>query len=123
MKFIQIKNVKTIELVLRIAVFMTFLGHGIVAIIGSPIWVVYIQTIGFSFEYATSLLPLIGILDLIVAVSILLKPNKYVVLWAVVWAFSTALIRPIAGESIWAFVERGANWGAPLSLYVLLIRK
>lgn len=33
--------------------------------------------------------------------------------------FLTALARPLAGQPIWDFVERWANWGAPLSLYLL----
>ena len=46
-----------------------------------------------------------------------------IVLWALFWAFSTAVIRPLSGESIWAFIERGANWIAPLVLFNLLNNK
>ena len=59
-------------------------------------------------------------LDILIAIIILFKPYKYIVVWMVLWAFSTALIRPLSGEPIWAFIERGANWGAPLALYCLL---
>jgi len=37
-----------------------------------------------------------------------------------VWGFWTALVRPLVGEPIWDFVERWANWGAPLALYLLM---
>ncbi len=117
------KNYKTIEWLLRIVVSMTFLGHGVFALKGNATWLVYLETVGFSIERSKELLMIIGALDLLVAVIILIKPFKYVVLWAVIWAFSTAFIRPISGEPIWAFIERGANWGAPLALYLMLLKK
>ncbi len=109
-----------IEYILRLAVFLTFFGHGMVAIQGNLHWVGYLEFVGFSFELSKILLTGIGILDILVALIVLCKPNKYIVLWAVFWAFSVALIRPISGESIWAFIERGANWTAPLVLYIYL---
>jgi len=36
------------------------------------------------------------------------------------WGFRTALLRPIVGEPIWDFIERWANWGAPLALLLLI---
>ena len=114
------RNLKKIELILRFAVFMTFLGHGILALMVTPKWLVYLQTVGFSLDASKKLIVIIGMIDVLVAITILLKPFKHVVLWAVIWAFSTALIRPIAGQSILAFIERGANWGAPMALLYLL---
>jgi hypothetical protein len=113
----------TLEYILRAAVFLTFFGHGYLALMGNKKWVTYLETVGFSFERAASLIPYIGGLDILVAITILLKPNKYIVLWAVFWAFSTALIRPLSGEDIWSFIERGANWGAPLALFFILKNK
>lgn len=111
----------SIQYLLRIAVFLTFLGHGLVAVGGNVKWLVYLETIGFSVEQAKQLIPIIGIIDILVAFIVLIRPVKYVVLWAVIWAFSAALIRPFSGESILAFVERGSNWITPLALYFLLI--
>lgn len=51
---------------------------------------------------------------------ILVKPIRIVLLWAAIWGFWTALVRPIVGEPIWDFVERWANWGTPLALLFLL---
>lgn len=102
---------------------MTFLGHGIVAIGKNANWLVYLETVGFSVKISSQLILLIGISDILVAIFMIIKPYRYIVLWAVIWAFSTALIRPISGEPIWAFVERGANWGVPLVLFLLLQMK
>lgn len=106
---------------LRLAVFLTFFGHGMVAIKGNIHWIGYLKFIGFSFSTSKYLLTYIGVLDIIVALVTLLKPNKYVLLWAVIWSFSAAIIRPLSGDTIWAFVERGANWITPLILYIYLI--
>ena len=115
------KNI-SIQYLLRVAVFLTFLGHGLVAVSGNIKWLIYLEKAGFSIEQAKQLIPIIGIIDILVAFTILIRPVKYVVLWAVIWAFSAALIRPISGESILAFVERGSNWIAPLALYFLLLK-
>ena len=114
---------KKVEWLLRIGVFMCFFGHGIIAIGKNPSWLPYLETVGFKGDFALEVLFAIGILDIIVAISILLKPMKIVVLWACFWTFTTALMRPISGESTWEFVERGPNWIVPLALYFLLFMK
>lgn len=116
-------RIQSVEKILRVAIFLTFLGHGIVAIQGHLAWIDYLEFIGFSSDRASDILPLIGFLDILVALTILIKPYKYVVLWASIWAFSAALIRPLSGEEIWAFVERGSNWMTPLALYICLMIK
>ncbi|MAF24711.1 hypothetical protein CL634_03965 [bacterium] len=114
------KNKKTIEWVLRIAVAGEFLGHGIFALRGKEDWIHYFTAIGISTEAAVVLLPLIGLMDVTLAILILIKPYRLALLWMAAWGLSTALIRPLTGGSIWDFVERFANWGAPLALYFVI---
>ena len=116
----EVSNKNVIEWVLRIGVFLTFFGHGIVAIMGNPDWLKYIEVVGISNYNAQIILIFIGYLDFFVAFITLLRPNKYILIWASIWAFSTALIRPISGESILEFIERGSNWALPLGLYFYL---
>jgi len=113
-------QLKKLEWLLRITIGCTFMGHGMFAILGLQSWYRYLQVVGIAVEQAKSLVIGIGYLDLLVALFILIKPNKYMLLWAIIWAFSTAIIRPFAGEPIWAFVERAANWAAPLALFMIL---
>jgi len=117
--FFKINNQKKVEWILRIGIFGSFLGHGIFALLVKKSWIPYFTSIGISESSAVFLLPLIGILDIIVAVFALIKPLRIVLMWASIWAFVTALIRPISGEPIWDFVERGVNWAAPLALLYL----
>ncbi|MCC6290866.1 hypothetical protein IT398_02275 [Candidatus Nomurabacteria bacterium] len=115
-------NIKKVEWVLRIAVAGEFLGHGIFALQGKEGWFKYFEPIGIT-DPATivNLLLLVGILDVIVAVLVLFKPIRLVVLWATLWGLVTALIRwPIGPDPMWDFVERFANFGAPLALLLIL---
>lgn len=111
---------KTIEWVLRVAVAGEFLGHGVLAYQGKEQWVGWIQQfISVDAVTAGQLLMAIGLLDILVAIIVLLKPIKVVLLWAAFWGFWTALVRPLVGEPIWDFIERFANWGAPLALLLM----
>lgn len=114
-------NSKMITLILRIAVAGEFLGHGVFALQGKPQWVAWFGNFGITNpDLATTLLFVIGLMDIAVALIIAFRPIRVVVLWAVFWGFWTALIRPIVGEPIWDFIERWANWGAPLALLLMI---
>ena len=107
------------EGLLRLGVFGSFFGHGIFALQVKQSWLPYFTAVGLSESVGTVLLPLIGIMDIVVALIALLYPLRIVLVWAAAWGFWTALMRPIAGEPIWDFVERSANWAAPLALLAL----
>lgn len=110
---------KVTEWILRIGIFGTFLGHGILALGVKQAWIPYLTVVGFPESTAVALLPVIGVIDIGVAFLALIKPIRIVLIYATLWAFSTALIRPIAGDPIWDFVERTANWATPLGLLAL----
>ncbi|PIR47502.1 hypothetical protein COV06_03565 [Candidatus Uhrbacteria bacterium CG10_big_fil_rev_8_21_14_0_10_50_16] len=107
------------EWVLRVGVFGTFLGHGVFALQQKAGWFEYFSAVGIQYDSAATLLILIGCLDLLIAAFALLKPVKIVLVWAAFWGLVTALIRPIAGEPVWDFIERTANWAAPLALLLM----
>ena len=110
-----------IEWTLRLAVAGEFAGHGAFALQGKPQWIGWIQQVlPVDPQTAGQLLFAIGLLDLVVALLVLVRPLRPVLVWAAFWGFATALIRPIVGESFWDFIERWANWGAPLALYLFM---
>lgn len=114
-------NKKLIEGVLRIAVAGEFLGHGVLAVQGKPAWIEWFSIFGISDSaLATKLLFIVGIVDILLAFLVLVRPVRIALLWMTFWGFWTALLRPIVGEPVWDFVERWANWGAPLALLLLL---
>ena len=71
---------------------------------------------GITGELANTLMKTIGTIDIGVSVLAIIKPIRIVLIYAAIWAFLTALARPIAGDPIWDFVERWANIGVPLAL-------
>jgi len=117
------KNEKTkilpIELIARIGVFGTFIGHGITAYGINPKWIPLLTAFGFTGEQAVFIMPYIGILDIVVAVVILIYPIRIILFWALFWAFLTALSRPISGDSILELFERSSNWALPLALIII----
>ena len=113
----QSKNFfKDPEWILRLGIFGTFLGHGVFALGIKAGWIPYFTNLGFSETFATAILPIIGFMDILVALIILIKPFKFILAWAALWGFWTALVRPLSGDPIWDFIERFANWAAPLAL-------
>jgi hypothetical protein len=111
-------NNKKLEWALRIGVAGEFLGHGIFAIQGKADWIKWIsQLTGVETSTATTLLILFGIMDVLVALIVLVKPVRPILLWAAFWGLWTALVRPLVGMPIWDFIERFANWAAPLALF------
>ena len=110
-------NSKKIEWILRIALFGEFLGHGIFAIqLKARFLEILTAFTGITGELAKILLVTIGSLDIITAILAIVFPLRLMLIWASLWGFLTALARPIAGDPIWDFIERWANWGVPLAL-------
>ncbi|MDD5149867.1 MAG: hypothetical protein PHC28_05220 [Flavobacterium sp.] len=112
-------KIQPLELIARIGVFGTFLGHGITAYGINPKWIPLLMAFGFSGEQAVSIMPYIGVLDIIVAIVILIYPIRIVLFWALFWTFLTALSRPISGDSILELFERSSNWVLPLVLILI----
>lgn len=114
-------STRLIDWVLRISVAGEFIGHGVFAIQGKQQWIGWFAEFGVTNAGAASeLLFWIGVMDILLGLIVLLKPIPILLLWMAFWGFWTALVRPLVGEPVWDFVERWANWGAPLAL--LLIR-
>ena len=90
---------------------------------GNENWLPYLELVGIQGAIALKTMFAIGVVDILVAFSTLVKPSKYVLIYAFTWAFCTALVRPLAGEPWLGFVERVANWATPLTLYALLYWK
>ncbi len=121
-------NNKKIEWILRIGVAGEFFGHGVLAILGKQDWINWInQLTGIETSTATTLLLIVGIMDVLLALIILVKPIKPILLWMAFWGLFTAFVRPLVNDfsfTSWLdFIERFANWAAPLALYYILRSK
>ena len=108
-----------IHYTLRFASAMCFIGHGAFGIITKPIWLNYFAVFGIGHNMGYSLMPVVGVLDILMGISLLIYPTRAILLWLVVWGFITALCRPLSGEHVAEVIERAGNYGAPLALLIL----
>lgn len=112
-------------LAIQFSIFLIFLAHGIGCFLKNGLYVDYI--LGFFMDYtsitvkqseAEQLLNIIGVIDVVGAVLVLIKPFKYLLYWLIFWGFLTSLLR-IMDASILNYVEfliRVPHFGLPLAL-------
>lgn len=106
--------------ILRIGVAMEFIGHGMLGVFHlAPAWTNYFAVVGISKSTALTLMPIVGTFDVAMAIAILIYPIRGIILWMAIWGVWTAILRPLAGESVWEAIERGGNYGAPIALFLL----
>ena len=56
---------------LRFASAMCFIGHGAFGIITKPIWANYFAVFGIGHDMAYNLMPVVGVLDILMGISLL----------------------------------------------------
>jgi hypothetical protein len=113
------KSLRWISWILRIGVVMEFVGHGALGIGRVAAWTSYFAVVGIGRDTAMALMPLVGTLDVAMAVTVLFYPYRAVILYMTFWGLWTALLRPLSGESSWEAVERAGNFGALAALFML----
>ncbi|HEY4245635.1 MAG TPA: hypothetical protein VGM64_02200 [Lacunisphaera sp.] len=106
--------------ILRLGVAACFLGHGMLGVMQTTAWTSYFNVLGVGRDTALHLMPVIGAFDVAMALLVLIRPVRGVVLYMVIWCVWTALLRPLAGESFWEAIERAGNYGAPFALFLLM---
>ena len=107
-------------MVLRWTVALCFIGHGAWGVIGKEGWLPFFQSQGIPASVAWKLMPAIGIIDIVLGLTVLIKPRRVVLLFMMLWALWTAILRPISGTpGMWEFWERAGNYLPPLMLLIL----
>lgn len=114
---------RVLELLLRLGVAGCFIGHGAFGVIGKAAWLPYFAVVGIGEDLAWRLMPIIGTIDIVVGILVLIKPHPAFLIYAAGWALWTALLRPLAGESVFEALERAGNYGVPIALLALVAAK
>lgn len=107
------------EWCLRVGAAACFIGHGAFGILTKEAWVSYFDIVGIGREGAYALMPLVGAVDITAGILVLIAPRPVVLLYMAIWGFWTALLRPLAGESLFETLERAGNFGVPVALLLL----
>jgi hypothetical protein len=103
----------TLHWLLRLALCAEFVGHGAFGVMTKQAWVPYFTLFGFPEAWAWTLMPVVGSLDITLGLLALVAPMRAGLLYMGGWGFFTALLRPLAGEGGWEFLERSYNFGLP----------
>ena len=110
--------------ILRIAICMTFVGHGLKAIYGSPVFVDFLlaaaDRVGWEPTEASAqvMLRMIGVMDLMVAALVVFRRWRAVAYYMAAWAFIGALARVMhtgSGASYEVLIRAG-NYCVPLAI-------
>ncbi|MEO0454584.1 MAG: hypothetical protein AAFY98_10670 [Verrucomicrobiota bacterium] len=128
---------------LRITAALCFIGHGTWGLITKAGWLPFFASQGVDLDIAWTLQPIIGAFDITMAIMLLWKPRRAILMWMFLWALWTAILRPLAGNlekvkvdgewtvqlatdsmnvpkmQTWEFWERAGNWGPPFMLLVM----
>ena len=83
---------------LRVTVALCFIGHGTWGLITKSGWLPFFASQGIEPELAWTLQPVIGAFDIIMALLLLRKSNRAILIWMFLWALWTAMLRPLAGN-------------------------
>jgi hypothetical protein len=110
------------EMILRLGAGICFIGHGVLALGAKAKFMALLSTFGIESTLALSLLKVIGCLDILIGLFILLKPNRLVLLWAMVWTSLTIVAWGIHGDSMMDLARRVTFMTTPFALLVLLYR-
>ncbi|RMH03304.1 MAG: hypothetical protein D6702_06270 [Planctomycetota bacterium] len=109
---------------LRLAVAVSFLGHGLLALANDPGHLALVTGLGCAEPLARRVLVVIGAFDVGLAVLVLLRPWRPVLLLAALGALLAAAAWPLSGlTGPGGFLARFPDWVAPLVLWLLLGRR
>jgi uncharacterized membrane protein YphA (DoxX/SURF4 family) len=117
------RTARLLALILRWVTGLMLIGHGgIGALAHKTGWTAHFGVLGIAPETvrSLSLIAVVGWCEIVLGIAVLLKPFRGLVLFVFVWKVGTELLRPLAGEPIWQFVERAGAYAAPLALLVIL---
>ena len=104
---------------LRVGAALCFIGHGAFGFITKVEWLPYFAVVGVPEPWAWKLMPVVGAVDVLAGMAVLFAPRGLPLLYMTVWAAWTALLRPLAGESVFETLERAGNYGVPLALILM----
>src|SRR5215471_9950507 len=115
-----------LEWLLQLAVAGAFVGHGAYgAVLAKSSWFSYFAAIGIpqSVVTANELMTLVGVVEIAVGLFVLALPIPALLVLMGCWKIFSELLRPIAGEPGWEFVERASNMVAPVALLYVIRQK
>ncbi len=112
---------RAIAWTLRVTTALLLIGHGGFSFAMGKSATSYFAAVGIPAQAVETwaLTPIGGWLEAALGVAVLVAPQPGLLVFIFVWKLLTEATRPLAGEPIWEFIERGGSYAAPLALFVL----
>jgi len=102
--------------VLRLVIFFLFAGHGFLNLIEKKSLVTEYMALGFIHPAETA--QIIGTFEIIAALSVLIRPFRFLLITLFIWKISSELFYP--QYELFEWIERSASYGAILALWFAL---
>jgi len=114
-------RVATLGWLLRLTTGTLLIGHGGIGAVMAKDWTPYFAALGIGAATveARALIPLVGWFEMALGLLVIARPSAALPVFVCIWKVGTEWLRPMAGEPLWEFIERGGSYAAPLVLLVL----
>jgi hypothetical protein len=110
------KALANMATVLRFVVFFLFLGHGCLNLMEKKSLLNQYMALGFI--YPADVAQAIGLFEIVTALSVLVRPFRFVLLTLLIWKISSELFYP--HHELFEWIERSGSYGAVLGLWFAL---
>ncbi len=98
---------------------LLLIGHGGLGIWAhKKEWVEFFAYFGIT-EAAVTLWHLsqwVGWFEILIGLLVLIRPRRELLLFVLVWKLATELLRPLVGQPLFQFIERGGDYALPFAL-------
>jgi uncharacterized membrane protein HdeD (DUF308 family) len=119
---LEMSRARTLLWVLRISTALLLLGHGGFGLFMHKAgWARYLGAVGIGPEMVQTfnLIAVVGLFEILLGVSVLLRPTTSLLVFVLAWKLATEHLRTVVGEPVFEFIERGGSYGAPLALLLV----
>ena len=113
------ERARQIGWILRVTTAALLIGHGgFGAFMHKAEWAGYFVTAGVRPGVVTrfALVDVVGWFEIALGLAVLAWPWPGLLLVVFLWKLGTEWLRPLSGEPLWEFIERGGSYAAPLAL-------
>jgi uncharacterized membrane protein YphA (DoxX/SURF4 family) len=117
------QTTRRLAVILRWVTGLMLIGHGGIGPLSHKTgWTAHFGVLGIAPETvrSLSLIAIVGWCEIAFGIAVLIRPLRGLLLFVFIWKVGTELLRPVAGESIWQFIERAGAYAAPLALMLVI---
>lgn len=105
--------VQQLAWIMRFSIALLLVGHG-----GLGIWAQKKEWLNFFGSWQAA--HWVGSGEVALGLAVLIKPARILLIFILGWKIATELLRPVVGQPIYQFIERGGDYALPIALFWLM---